>query len=300
MAFIPVADAIAALRAAGHCVTRTTRADAVRRYGCPALVYVVDGRARDLSAVRRMALDLRSFDAALLGLVAARLAATSTVAAEPLAPEPLAARPVLPGESLPPAPPAPHGAVAPVLPPVRISGTVAQFRTDAMVGRPISLAGLARALASEPVAPEPVAPEPVAAEPVAADPAPTLPGFRRDAAAGRRPAPTGAAMAGQPWDPGTPEARTTVALQQERVGILWPIAQALRGEGVALPMAWQHDGPVMSGEWPLARALAALPLGAIAQAAAALAALPPVTGDQAAALSLCRTGCPGPRRPAAL
>lgn len=211
MAFIPVADAIAALRAAGHCVTRTTRADAARRYGCQTALYVIDGRGVNIGRLRQLA-----------------------------------------------------------------------------------------TLAAEPVAAEPVAPEPVAARPVAADPAPALPGFRRDIAAGRRPAPTGAAMAGQPWDPGTPEARATVALQQERVGILWPIAQALRGEGVALPMAWQHDGPVMSGEWPLARALAALPLGAIAQAAAALAALPPVTGDQAAALSLCRTGCPGPRRPAAL
>jgi len=298
VAFIPVADAIAALRAAGHCVTRTTRADAARRYGCQPALYVLDGRGVTIGRLRQLAtlaLEPVAAEPVAAEPVAAEPVAAEPVATEPLAPEPLAARPVLPGESLPPAPPAPHGAVDPVLPPVRTSGTVAQFRTDAMAGRPISLAGLARALAAEPVAAEPVA-----ARPVAAAPAPTLPGFRRDAAAGRRPAPTGAAMAGQPWDPGTPEARATVALQRERVGILWPIAQTLRGEGVALPMAWQHDGPVMSGEWPLARALAALPLGAIAQAAAALAALPPVTGDQAAALSLCRTGCPGPHRPAAL
>ena len=188
---MPAADAIATLRAAGRCVTRTTRAESA-------------------------------------------------------APEPVAepSRPVLPGELTPPPAPVPHGAAAPVLP--------------------------------------------------------TLPRVAPPAPAPARPAPTGEGLAGQPWDPGTPAARAAVALQGERVGILWPIAQALRGEGVALPMAWQHDGPVMAGEWPLARALAALPLGAIAQAAAALAALPPVTGDQAAALSLCRTGCPGPRRPAAL
>jgi hypothetical protein len=46
----------------------------------------------------------------------------------------------------------------------------------------------------------------------------------------------------------------------------------------------------MDGTVPLARALAALPLGAIATAAAALAALPPVTAAQDAALAACRTG----------
>jgi hypothetical protein len=81
-----------------------------------------------------------------------------------------------------------------------------------------------------------------------------------------------------------------VALQGERVATLWPIAQALRGEGVALPGAWWSDGPVMAGEWEYGRALAALPLGAIAQAAAALAALPPVTAAQDRALALCRSG----------
>jgi len=105
-----------------------------------------------------------------------------------------------------------------------------------------------------------------------------------------RPAPTGEGLAGQPWDPGTPAARAAAALQSERVGILWPISQALRGEGVALPPTWQHGGPVMDGTVPLARALAALPLGAIATAAAALAALPPVTAAQDAALAACRTG----------
>jgi hypothetical protein len=44
----------------------------------------------------------------------------------------------------------------------------------------------------------------------------------------------------------------------------------------------------MAGEWPTDRALAALPIGAIATAAAALAALPPVTRAHARALELCR------------
>jgi hypothetical protein len=79
-----------------------------------------------------------------------------------------------------------------------------------------------------------------------------------------------------------------VALQGERVAILWPIAQALTGAGVALPGSWFSDGPIMAGEWSTDRALAALPIGAIATAAAALAALPPVTRAQARALELCR------------
>jgi hypothetical protein len=79
-----------------------------------------------------------------------------------------------------------------------------------------------------------------------------------------------------------------VALQGDRVAILWPIAQALTGAGVTLPGSWATDGPVMAGEWPTDRALAALPIGAIATAAAALAALPPVTRAQGRALELCR------------
>jgi hypothetical protein len=132
---------------------------------------------------------------------------------------------------------------------------LATLRADAAAGRPVSLAALARAVA-----------------PV---PAPATP--------------RGDALAGQPWDPGTPDARARVALQGERVATLWPIAQALRGEGVTLPGSWATDGPVMAGEWPYGRALAALPPGAIAQAAAALAALPPVTAAQDRALALCRS-----------
>jgi translation initiation factor IF-2 len=162
-------------------------------------------------------------------------------------------------------------------------------------------------VAAEPARPRPVLPgeaQPPAAPAPHGAAAPTLPSLRADAAAGRpvslaalagaikaeRSAPTGEGLAGRPWDPGTPAARAAAALQSERVGILWPISQALRGEGVALPPTWQHGGPVLDGTVPLARALAALPLGAIATAAAALAALPPVTAAQGAALSACRTG----------
>lgn len=137
--------------------------------------------------------------------------------------------------------------------------------------------------------------------PVAQDgPGPELPRLRADAAAGRpvsltalaralsEAAPVADAWAGQPWDPGTFEARARVALQGERVATLWPIAQAVRGAGFDLPPSWLADGPVLAGERTYGEALAALPLGAIAAAAAALAALPPVTAAQDRALRLCR------------
>jgi hypothetical protein len=197
---ITVAAAVDALRAAGRTVTRTTGADAARRYGCQTLRYVVDGRAVNVGRLRQLAL-----------------------AAADAAPVP--------------------------------SPALATLRADAAAGRPVSLAALARA--------------------VTPTPAPVTP--------------RGDVLAGQPWDPGTPDARARVALQGERVATLWPIAQALRGEGVTLPGAWATDGPVMAGEWEYGRALAALPLGAIAQAAAALAALPPVTPAQDRALTLCRS-----------
>ena len=98
------------------------------------------------------------------------------------------------------------------------------------------------------------------------------------------------AVPAQPWDPGTPAARERVALQGERVGILWPVRRALAAAEVTLPLSWATDGPVMAGELSLNAALALLPLGAIAQAATALAALPPVTTAQDLALALCRTG----------
>jgi hypothetical protein len=231
-------------------------------------------------------------------------------------PLPARRRVALPGETLPPAPPAPPA--EPV--------TLPELRDAAAAGRPVSLARLARALADEtrPVITFfPVQRVATLAQALADDlatPGPTPDSLRaravtrsaegdRLAAAGDpdrataavahadaliawadqlSPAPTGDAWAGQPWDPGTPDARARVALQGERVAILWPIAQALTGAGVNLPGAWATDGPVMAGEWPTDRALAALPIGAIATAAAALAALPPVTRAQARALELCR------------
>lgn len=194
-------------------------------------------------------------------------------------PEPAqaATRPTLPGEPAPLAPaPAPHGAAAPELPALpRVAppagAGVAAHRAAAAAGRPVSLAALAHDMGRS----------------LGLAQGGRLPSR---AQAPARLAPTGEGLAGQPWDPGTPEARAQVALQGERVGILWPIAQALRGEGVALPPSWATDGPVMGGGLTLSDALARLPLGAIAQAAAALAALPPVTAAQDAALALCRTG----------
>lgn len=202
------------------------------------------------------------------------------------------ARPVLPGEAEPPAPVAQDGPV-PELP---------RLRADAAAGRPVSLAALARALADDLATPAPTpdslraraavrvaeAERVADAEPAraqaAADQAQTLTAW----ADSLSPSPVADAWAGQPWDPGTPEARARVALQGERVATLWPIAQAVRGAGFELPPAWWTDGPILAGERTYGEALAALPLGAIAAAAAALAALPPVTTAQARALSLCR------------
>lgn len=182
------------------------------------------------------------------------------------------ARPVLPGETEPPAsvaqdrpapvlPNLPRVAPAPVAPaclapvgtPPRDAAALARLRADATVGRRVSRPG---------------------------PPAPTPDSLS--------PSPTGDAWAGQPWDPGTPDARARVALQGERVATLWPIAQAARGAGFDLPPVWWADGPILAGERTYGEALAALPLGAIAAAAAALAALPPVTTAQDRALRLCR------------
>lgn len=312
---MPAADAIAALRAAGYCVTRTTRADAARRYGCQTALYVVDGRGVNLGRLRELATLAQAEPAP--AAVAEPAAPTPEPVAEPapLSPAGVVAllcrkfpvstpatyhpavarlqargaavnpvsvlrelhRPTLPGEPAPLAPaPAPHGAAAPelpTLPPVAppAGAGVAAHRAAAAAGRPVSLAALAHDLGRS----------------LGLAQGGRLPSR---AQAPARLAPTGEGLAGQPWDPGTPEARARVALQGERVGILWPIAQALRGEGVALPASWASDGPVMAGELTLSDALARLPLGAIAQAAAALAALPPVTAAQDAALALCRTG----------
>jgi hypothetical protein len=166
-------------------------------------------------------------------------------------------RPVLPGEPEPVA--AQVAEPGPVTLPGEDRAAVAALRADAAAGRPVSLASLARALSDAPELPE----------------LPTR--FSGGGFAGR-----------EPWDPGTPDARARVALQGERVATLWPIAQAVRGAGFDLPPAWWPDGPVMAGERTYGEALAALPLGAIAAAAAALAALPPVTAAQERALRLCR------------
>jgi hypothetical protein len=199
---------------------------------------------------------------------------------------------VLPGEAEPPAPVAQDGP-APELP---------RLRADAAAGRPVSLTALARALADDLATPAPTpdslraraavrgaeAERVADAEPAraqaAADQAQTLTAW----ADSLSPAPVADAWAGQPWDPGTPDARARVALQGERVATLWPIAQAVRGAGFDLPPVWWADGPILAGERTYSEALAALPVGAIAAAAAALAALPPVTAAQARALRLCR------------
>ena len=100
--------------------------------------------------------------------------------------------------------------------------------------------------------------------------------------------PTGDAWAGQPWDPGTPEARARVAEQGRIAARLHPIAQAATGAGCTLPPSWWSDGPALNGELAPMRALEALPLPTLAAAAAALAALPPVTEAQAQGLAYCR------------
>ena len=67
-----VADAIATLRAAGHTVTRTTKCDAARRYGCQTLLYVIDGRALNVGRLRQLALEAKTADA--VDVIAARTA----------------------------------------------------------------------------------------------------------------------------------------------------------------------------------------------------------------------------------
>ena len=190
------------------------------------------------------------------------------------------ARPVLPGETEPPAPVAQDGP-APVLP--NLAGCARALASDLATPAPTPDSLRARAAVRGAEAERLGDAEPARAQ-VAADHAQTLTAW----ADSLSPAPVADAWAGQPWDPGTPEARARVALQGERVATLWPIAQAVRGAGFELPPVWWADGPILAGERTYGEALAALPLGAIAAAAAALAALPPVTAAQARALRLCR------------
>lgn len=163
-----------------------------------------------------------------------------------------AARVTLPGE--PPAatlPPAPGGGVA-------------AHRAAAAAGRPVSLAALSHALGRE----------------LALTAGGRIPGPAT--------APTGDPLEGLPWDPGTPAARARHSEQGRRAAILWPVAQALTGAGHPLPGSWANDGPVLNGEVGPVTALAALPAALLESAAAALAALPPVTRAQAQALELIR------------
>jgi hypothetical protein len=167
----------------------------------------------------------------------------------PAAPEP---RVTLPGE--PPAatlPPAPGGGLA-------------AHRAAAAAGRPVSLAALSRTLGRE----------------LGLSTGGRIPGPAA--------APTGDPLEGLPWDPGTPAARARVADQGRRAAILWPVAQAITGAGHALPPSWWSDGPVLNGQVGPVTALAALPAALLESAAAALAALPPVTPAQAQALELLR------------
>jgi hypothetical protein len=187
---------------------------------------------------------------------------------EPLGPEPApaAARVTLPGEppAAAPVPPAPGGGVA-------------AHRAAAAAGRPVSLAALARDLGR-------------GLGLASGGRLPARYGATGDLPA--RPAPaaalTGDPLEGLPWDPGTPEARARHAEQGRTAARLYPIAQAATGAGCTLPPSWWSDGPALNGELPPMRALEALPLPTLAAAAAALAALPPVTEAQAQGLAYCR------------
>jgi len=273
---IPADEALAILRAAG-----VNAAKSPARGRCRTLCYLVGGQYVNLGRLRELAREAQAAQAEPARVVAepeaeavahlCRKFPISTPATWAPAVARLQARgaavtvgailreterpgPVLPGEPEPVA--ARVAEPGPVTLPGEDRAAVAALRADAAAGRRVSLASLARALSG----------------------APGLPTrFGGGGFAGR-----------QPWDPGTPDARARVALQGERVATLWPIAQAVRGAGFDLPPAWWPDGPVMAGERTYGEALAALPLGAIAAAAAALAALPPVTTAQDRALRLCR------------
>lgn len=245
---IPAAEALAILRAAGVNAQKSPA-----RGRCRTLCYLVAGQYVNLGRLRQLAREA--------------LPAPS---------------PALPGEGRPT--PAPEPLAQVEVDPYKRG----EWQRTGIGPDPVAVAERRAARWAErnpehsyrvvPVPARPVLPsetEPPA--PVAQDgPAPELPRLRADV------------WAGQPWDPGTSEARALVALQGERAVTLWPIAQAVRGAGFELPPVWWADGPILAGERTYGEALAALPLGAIAAAAAALAALPPVTAAQDRALRLCR------------
>jgi hypothetical protein len=287
---IPADEALAILRAAG-----VNAAKSPARGRCRTLCYLVGGQYVNLGRLRELAREAQAAQAEPAPVVAepeaeavARLQARgAAVTVGAILRETERPGPVLPSESRPGAAPEPLAQVE-VDPYKR-----GEWQRTGIGPDPVAVAERRAARWAErnpehsyrvvAVAPRPVLPgetEPPA--PVAQDgPAPDLPNLAT-------PAPTGDGWAGQPWDPGTPDARARVALQGERVATLWPIAQAARGAGFDLPPVWWADGPILAGERTYVEALAALPLGAIAAAAAALAALPPVTAAQDRALRLCR------------
>jgi hypothetical protein len=86
---ITAAAATDALRAAGYAVTRTTGADAARRYGCQTLRYVVDGCAVNVGRLRQLALaaaDAASVPAPALATLRADAAAGRPVSLAALPP----------------------------------------------------------------------------------------------------------------------------------------------------------------------------------------------------------------------
>lgn len=268
MSLITAADAIAALNAAGH---RAMKSPARSRVGCQTLCYLVNGQYVNLGRLRQLAREVLSPKAA-----AAEPAPTGGRPVLTLNPGPCDG-PYLAGDGITLWSFETEAQARAAAGEIAASGAEPYLAGPGPLGRPVALRPTVAAItAAIAAAPKPVrlnaTSEPPAAEPVVSA------------------APTGASLSGLPWDPGTPAARERVALQGDRVVILWPIAQALRGAGVALPPSWATDGPVMAGELSLNAALALLPLGAIAQAATALAALPPVTTAQDLALTLCDTG----------
>ena len=274
-AALPVAQALAALTAAGVYAAKSPA-----RGRCRTLCYLVAGQYVNLGRLRELAaaaLEAQATPeptpapvapepATPWDQVAAAMAPAAPVAAAPVAAAPApaapwaqvaaamapAARVTLPGEpAAAPLPPAPGGGVA-------------AHRAAAAAGRPVSLAALARDLGRG-----------LGLTTGGRIPAPAA-------------APTGDPLEGLPWDPGTPAARARVAGQGRRAAILWPVAQAITGAGHPLPASWASDGPVLNGEVGPVTALAALPAALLESAAAALAALPPVTPAQAQALELLR------------
>ena len=297
---IPAAEALAILHAAGVNAQKSPA-----RGRCRTLCYLVAGQYVNLGRLRELAretLAAQTEPAPAPEAVVAEPEAVARLGFATFNPETEGLSEALPADCYPPARPQPAlpgearpGAAAEPLAQVEVDPyRLGEWQRTGIGPEPVAVAERRAARWAErnpehcyrvaPVAPRPVLPgeaEPPA--PVAQDgPAPELPRLRADAA------PVADAWAGQPWDPGTPDARARVVLQGERVATLWPIAQAVRGAGFDLPPVWWADGPVMAGERTYEQSLAALPLGAIAAAAAALAALPPVTAAQARALMLCR------------